>query len=350
MRKGILIIGIFLFLLVYSCIKHDDPDINSGNGYLKGSGVFVLNEGNYMGGNGSLSFYSFDSATIYNDLFYRINGRPLGDIPNFMTLYDDLAFIVVNNSGKIEVTDPKTLKSVKTISGLDSPRQLLVVNDKKAYVSSLWSNRIAIIDLGSHAITGHIDIRRSSEAMIIVRNKVYVSCWSSGNDIMIIDPATDSVKDSIRVGNEPESMVVDSNDKLWVLCSGGYSGQYFPELISISTLTDKTEKVFRFESKTISPTSLCISEGGDTIYFIERGIRRMSVSDTELPASYFVPASGRLFYKLEYDRQNGGLFATNAMDYQQKGFLLRINRKGEVTDSARAGIIPAAICYNRNLN
>jgi hypothetical protein len=73
----------------------------------------------------------------------------------------------------------------------------------------------------------------------------------------------------------------------------------------------------------------------------------MSISDNDLPTAFLVPASGRIFYKLSADLHNGGLFATNAMDYQQKGFLLRINSKGEITDSVRAGIIPSA--HSRNV-
>jgi len=243
-----------------------------------------------------------------------------------------------------------TLKSVKTIRELDSPRNFLVINQNKAYVTSLWSKKITVIDLNNYTVKGYIDIRRSSEAIALVQNKVYVSCWSSGDEIMVIDPVNDRVTDSIKVGNEPESMAVDKNQRLWILCTGGYTGLNYAKLICINTLTDVTEKVFQFPMKTLSPSSLCINGTGDTLYYIERGIRRMSISDTELPSAYFVPAAGRLFYKLAPDRHTKGLFATNAVDYQQNGYLLRINSKGEVTDSARAGIIPAAICYNRNLN
>jgi YVTN family beta-propeller protein len=329
-----------------SLTEQDDPYADKEHPYLKDEGVFLVNEGNFMSGNGSLSFYSFRSATIYNDLFEEINGRPLGDIPNSMLLNGDAAFIVVNNSGKIEVTNRTTLKSLKTIRELDSPRNILVVDQVKAYVTSLWSKKITIIDLASYSVSGYIDIRRSSEAITMVNNKVYVSCWASGDEIMVIDPVSNSVIDSIRVGNEPESMVTDKNQKLWILCSGGYSGEYYPELVTINTVTDAVEKVFQFPSKSVTPASLCINTTGDTIYYIEKGLKRMCISDPELPGGYFVPPSGRMFYRLSADRQNGGVFATNAVDYQQKGFLLRINSRGVVTDSARTGIIPGVVCSN----
>jgi YVTN family beta-propeller protein len=352
MKAPLLSILLIILAGLGSCSLFD-LDNNQGGidySYLQDDGIFLVNEGNFMSGNGSLSFYCTESSTIHNDLFEEINGRPLGDIPNSITLNGDLVYIVVNNSGKIEVTERSTLRSVETIRDLDSPRNILVVSVNKAYVTSLWSKRITIIDLTNYSVSGYIDIRRSSEAICMVRNKVYVSCWASGNEIMVLDPSTNKVTDSIMVGNEPESMAVDKNQRLWVLCSGGFSGQNYPRLLTINTLTDEAEKIFQFPSRSNSPASLCINTSGDTLYYIERGLRRMSILDTELPAAYFVPASGRIFYKLSPDRENGGIFATNAMDYQQKGFLMRINSKGEIIDSVRAGIIPASLCSNRILD
>jgi DNA-binding beta-propeller fold protein YncE len=340
---------LLIMAMLNACSLSDKSEDPAGPEYsfLGDDGVFLINEGNFMSGNGSLSFYSFKSDSIYNDLFEAINGRPLGDIPMSVALKEDLAYIVVNNSGKIEVINRKTLKSVNTFRDLDSPRNVLIVDEHKAYVTSLWSEKIAILDLVNFSISGYIDIRRSSEAIIMVQNKVFVSCWASGDEILVIDPLTDKLTDSVKVGHEPESMVTDKNKKLWVLCSGGYSGQYYPELVTINIQTNEIINEYQFTSKTSYPTSLCINNTEDTLYYIDQGIKRMSVSDVNVPSVYFVPASGRMFYKLSPDLQKGGLFATNVMDYQQKGYLLRINAKGVVIDSARAGIIPSAVCRNK---
>jgi hypothetical protein len=40
-----------------------------------------------------------------------------------------------------------------------------------------------------------------------------------------------------------------------------------------------------------------------------------------------------------------GLFATNVVDYQQRGYLLKINRHGMVLDSVRTEIIPGALVF-----
>jgi len=142
---------------------------------IKGDGVFIINEGNYLAGNGALSFYSYSTGKIFNNIFTLANGRPLGDVPNSMVISGNNGYIVVNNSGRIEVVEKNTLLSIKTINDLVSPRNILPVSGTKAYVSSLYSNSITIIDLLANSVSGKIDIRRSSEAMVLAGDKAYVS-------------------------------------------------------------------------------------------------------------------------------------------------------------------------------
>jgi DNA-binding beta-propeller fold protein YncE len=248
-----LFILVFLSAVVASCIKIPKISNDSKVSFLTGSGVFILNEGNFRWGNGSLSFYSYDSAKIYNDLFLNINGRPLGDVPNSMVINGDKAYIVVNNSGKIEVVNRNTLESVTTINGLISPRNIAIINSNKAYVTSIYSDSVAIINLTNNSISGYINLRRSSEAVVINRNKAFISNWMGGKEVMVINNVSNKVVDSIEVGAEPESMVIDIDNMLWVLCNGGWARNNFAELTGINTVTNLIEKEFVFPTKEASP-------------------------------------------------------------------------------------------------
>ncbi len=101
--------------------------------------------------------------------------------------HGDLAYVVVNNSGKIEVIRKSSLGSVKTIAGLISPRNIGFVNSSKAYVTSMYSDSLIIIDLFNNSIAGYINLRRSSESIVIVGDKAYASNWVGGHEIMVID-------------------------------------------------------------------------------------------------------------------------------------------------------------------
>jgi DNA-binding beta-propeller fold protein YncE len=351
MRREFLIKLLIISQVLGSCsiLDNGDPDPYSALPSLKSDGAFIINEGNFLAGNGSLSFFSNDSVKIYNDLFSELNGRPLGDIPFSMVIHDSKAYIIVNNSGKIEVLDLHTLKSIAMIRNISSPRCMLVVGQEKAYVTSLYSKEITVINLKTNTVSGKINIHRTSESMVRANNKVYVSCWTSTNKLMIIDPAADQLVDSVEVGYEPESMVLDNENKLWILCSGGYSGEHYPELLSVNTVTDKIEKRFVFSSRYSWPSSLAINETGDMLYYISGGIYRFGTSSASLPEKPFIPPKGRLFYRTAIQPVTGYIFATNAVDYQQRGYLIRFNPDGSLIDSVKADIIPGSICFKNGI-
>jgi YVTN family beta-propeller protein len=334
--------AIILFSFIVSCTKM--PEFQSGNSTYQ-EGVFIINEGNFRSGNGSLSFFSYDSMKIYNDLFYSINRRPLGDVPNSITTTLDNAYIVVNNSGKIEVIDQNTYASKATINGLISPRNMAVISDSKAYVSSIYSDSVAIIDLTDNVVSGYINIRRSTEAIAVVGGKAYVSNWMGGKEVMVINTATNRVIDSITVGIEPESMVVDMDKKLWVLCNGGWTRDNFAKLVVINTVTDKIEKTYQFPTKEASPSCIQIDGIGTTIYYLDNGVRKMDIYSSELPSTPLIPESGGVFYKIGINPANNDILVTNAIDFVRQGYVLLYKNDGTFISKNWAGINPGSMCF-----
>lgn len=339
---------IILPLILTSCLKV--PNSQNLNFTFTG-GVFIVNEGNYRGGNGSLSFYSYDSSKIFNDLFYSINGRPLGDVPNSMAIRGNNAYIVVNNSGKIEVINQVTLVSVGTITGLISPRNISFINDNKAYVSSLYSDSVAIINLTNNAISGYINLRRSSEMIAIIGNKAFISFWTEGKEIMVVNTDNDKVVDSIEVGIEPESMTFDRYGMLWVLCNGGWARQNYAELVEINTNTNYVEKTLVFPTKDASPSCLKIDGNGQTLYYIDNGVRKMDIGASEIPSATFItPESGQYFYKIGINPLNNDIFVTDAVDFAQQGYLLLYSSDGKLVSTQKAGIIPGSMYFKLVIN
>jgi YVTN family beta-propeller protein len=334
---------IFVTLILVSCTK--EPVIQPNNITI-GGGVFVLNEGNFNAGNGSLSFFSYDSLKIFNDLFYEVNGRPLGDVPNSMIINADNAYIVVNNSGKIEVVDRLTLAWKATITGLISPRNIAIVNDNKAYVSSLYSDSVAIIDLTSKSVSGYINMRRSSESIVVSGAMAYIANWIGGDEVMVINTLIDKVVDSVKVGIEPESMVIDRYRRIWVLCNGGWARENFAELDMINTFDNSVEQNFVFPSKENSPSCLQIDVFGQTLYYLENGVRQMDINSYNLPATTLISESGANFYKMAVNPANGDIFVTDVIDYLQKGFLLHYKNDGSFITKYATGIIPGSLCFN----
>ena len=339
---------LFLFSLataLISCINNEDDKSGS---FLTGNGIFIINEGNFMGGNGSLSFYSYDSLKIFNEIFINANGRPLGDVPNSMAISGERIYIAVNNSGKVEVVDRNTLESVKTITGLIAPRNISIISSTKAYVSSIYSDSLTVLDLSDNTVKGFINLRRTSEAIAVIRNKAYVSNWVGGNEVLVIDTDKDKVVDSVTVAMEPESMVIDRDKKLWVLCNGGWKREHYAELIAVNTTTNDVERRLVFPSIYSSPSCLQIDGDGSTLYYLEGGVRKLKFDAVSVPADPYIQESGHYFYKMGINPVNGDIVVTDAVDYQQKGHLLIYDSSGKLKSDELADIIPGMICFKLN--
>lgn len=344
MKKIITLICLLAFIV--SCKK--TPDYNADD-FPLGGGIFILNEGNFMGGNGSLSFYSYDSLKIFNDLFQSVNLRPLGDVPFSMTIREDRAYIVVNNSGKIEIINNTTIESVATINNLISPRNIAFINSSKAYVSSLYSDSLAVIDLFTNSVSGYINLRRTSEAIVVAGNRAYVSNWAGGHEIMVVNTLDNTVVDSIEVGIEPESMVLDRNTRLWVLCTGGWSGTEAAKLVQIDISTNSIMNTYTFPIDQSIPSSLTIDSFGQTLYYLDGGVRQMDITLDRLPNIPIIAETGATFYKLAVNPSNGDIFVTDAVDYAQKGYVMIYKNDGTFISRERAEIIPGSMCFKLRL-
>ena len=118
-RKSASISVVFISVMLTSCTKNSDdfgPQTDDNETPIAGSQrVVVLNEGNFMFGNGSVSVIDNSIEQVSNEAFKQANGYPLGDVPQSLMVHDSLGYIIVNNSGKIEVVDWADFKSVKTI-------------------------------------------------------------------------------------------------------------------------------------------------------------------------------------------------------------------------------------------
>jgi DNA-binding beta-propeller fold protein YncE len=363
--------GIFILLLFQACI--DDESIYEKNrldvdadpalkAYITNQrGLFVVNEGNFMYDNSTLSYYLIDSMKVLNNLFERVNGVPLGDVGQSMTIHNGLGYIVVNNSGKVYVIDVANFKIVGKITGLVSPRNIHLVSDTKAYITDLYAKAITIVNPQTLQITGSISVnnfetqfyQHPTEQMVQVGKRVFVNCWSYDNKLLVIDTDSDRVVDSLEVISQPKSIVVDKYNKLWVLSDGGAEGNPYsyekPGLTRIDPETMEIEKIFRFDIDD-NPLSLTMNGTNDTLFLINRHVWKMAATSAKFPDTPFIESwyKGQTtggFYTLAVDPVNSEVYIADAVDNVQHGYVYRYTSGGMPIDTFQTGIIPGAICF-----
>ena len=354
MKRTFLVMMIAISIAFVGC-KKEKKTVDTEE-FSVGKGVFILNEGTFTYANASLSFYDFDKNEVENNLFYRVNDAPIGDVGQSMTKLGDDLYIVVNNSRYIYKVDAKTIKYKKKIEGFNSPRYMLQVSDDKAYVTDIESPGFWSMNLSTNALT-FIDYGSATEAMVKVGNEVFVSNWSnyyvmgaSNNTVQVIDSETDELISEIEIAQEPNAMVVDKHNNIWVSCSGGYMPPQDPAIICIDAATHQIVKRFDLAEGSY-PSGLAIDGAGENIYFMNGGygtlnVYKMSIDATEIPEDPFITSASKVFYNLKVNPANGDLYITDAKNYVQNGDLLRYSADGELLGTFTLGIIPSYMLFN----
>ena len=371
--------NLFLLLalaaLLFSC-KPDQP-VNPG-AITIGSGVFVLNEGNFQFANSSLTFYDIEADTVINDLFYKVNNAPLGDVAESMALVDGKLYIVVNNSKYIYKVDANTIVCDTTkpykLGGFYSPREILFVAPDKAYVTDIVGTNIWIINPQEMKHTGTIAMGNTTEKMLRVGNELFVSNWSyyytdayshdSYHTVQVVDLNNDVKVADIEVGKEPNTMVVDKNGHVWVLCEGrSWDEEYDaegipygenPTLWEIDPMLRTAELRYEFkgpyedddEIKGVAST-LRANPAGDQFYMIYNNeVRRFDLATMSLSETFRItPEPQGLFYNMTVEPRTGELYIADAKNYMKNGTVYRYTSDGLLLASFEAGIIPSAMLF-----
>jgi hypothetical protein len=342
--------GYFLMLLllslVFNCCK-DEPKPNLVSDVKKGQGLFVVNEGTFTSGNASLYYInlSSDSLNKETDLFKLKNNRPLGDIFQSMSFINNKAWLVVNNSSKIEVINPENIASIATIKNLRSPRYSLEINTEKVYVTDLYANVIHIIDSKNYTKIGEIKCSGWTEEMIAFQNQVWVTNHHS-DYVYLINTMDDKIIDSIKVAYGGSSILKDKHDVIWVLCSGDAIKKKTGGLFGINALTKKIEKQWLFTQPDFNPIKLIQNAANDSLYYIHNGIYSLSKTANILSNNPLIPQpNGSSFYGLTIQTSTGIIFVADALDYVSQGKVSLFTPKGLLIKSYKVGVNPSGFFW-----
>ena len=335
-----------------SCKK--DQMIDNGGIVAPGNyenGYFVTNEGSFTDGIGSISFVT-DEGTVENDVFASVNSFPLGSVVQSMNIIGGNAYIVVNNSAKIEVASVADMKSVATIDVV-SPRYIAKVSAAKAYVTDWGINGVQVIDLTTNTVSTTIACGAGPEGIAVSNGFAYVcnvGGFSLDSTVTIINTTTDAVVTTLTVGDKPNSAVVDINGAVWVL-TGGYTeydaawnivSETAGNLVKIVGNTIEATYAFSVGNH---PEDLVINDAGTTLYYSDgswsKAVYSFQISDTDLSST---PVINKSSYGLGCS--NGYIYGTDAVDYTQQGWSFRYTENGSLVDSVQVGVIPGGYCFN----
>lgn len=333
-----------LLILWFTACKKEQPEPEVPTPAVPGKGVFVLNEGNFMWGNASLTYIRPDSNIVHEDVFSAVNNRPLGDVLQSAARIGDELWLIVNNSQKIERIRLGTHESVGTITGLHSPRYALEVRPGVVYVTDLYANRIHILDASGN-ITGHIPVSGWTEELLLLHNEVWV-CNAGARLVYRINPEMHQIVDSVSVGDVPRWIRSDLQGQIWVLCEGQIPpNETAGSLCRIEPSSPHSAWVRTFPNDGVHPSRLCRNTAGNTLYWLRGGVFRQTSSDSVLSTQPLIEAGSRIWYGLAVHPEDESVWLSDARDYVQKGKVYRYTAEGTETGVWEAGIIPGSFYF-----
>ena len=355
------IVAGLLALSVLSC-NTPDPEPSPYQ-----SGIYIINTGNFLDNNGSISFLPRNTTTVSTNIFNTANARTLtGSVQDYAENSGKGVILVDNSTAgqdKIEIVESNTFKSLATIKSPDveNPRYVVIAGSNKAYVSCWdatgdFSNfypkpgYVLVIDLAAHTVVKKIPVTKGADKMVVVGSEVYVGSAGGERTLTVIDTEKDELKaPGLDVGVNTNPIAVDAAGKLWAYASSA------KEMVKISTASKSVETRLKVGSSAKSPGSITLSQDKQTFYFVnsfydpadnykEKGeTYRFNISDSSIPATQFF--INRLFSGLGVDPQTGQIYAGVTPSYKQAGYVLRYQPNGTLIDSVKAEIAPSRFYF-----
>lgn len=329
---------LFLILALSACFP--DKEVPPGPAPSPGS-ILVLNEGNFQWGNASITSYDLKEGNASDgDVFSSANGRPLGDVLQSALLIDNSYWLVINNSGKIEVVDQKSFKSVKTLDQLGSPRHLCKVSPDELALTDLYSDSLSFLNIHSGAITDRIFIKGWMEEMVLIKDQLWVTNPNS-RKIYEVSLNTKRVVDSIPIGFGSFSVYADKAERLWIATRGN-KDLGIPSMIHCMDPVSKT-LLFSEDIGNEIIQDFFVDKEDRVYYLFENKLYRFDAQAPAIPDTPLYEGSAGNLYAVEYHA--GKIFLSDAIDFIQRGKVLVLDDSGEVLDMFQAGRIPNGFLF-----
>ncbi len=247
-------------------------------------GLFVVCEGVFNSNNAEISFID-NAGKVSTQVFQSVNNRPLGDIAQSLTIVDDLAFIVVNGSNKVEVVNATTFESKKTLNDekFTFPRYVAKLNDNQVLLTNgtgYGDDFVFIINSKTFEIEQEIPTGAGPNQLIVQGGKIFVANfggYGSDNSVTVINASTFAIEKTIVVGDMPASMTLDKDGNIIIICKGltRYDENFVgtpvsnSKIVKLNTTTLTAEDVYTYDRQIQNFSSNLIDYANNTLYVLD---------------------------------------------------------------------------------
>jgi YVTN family beta-propeller protein len=271
-------------------------------------------------------------------------------VGNHIVVQNGTAYIVVNNSHKVEIIETQTHKSLGTIDAGagKSPRQIVLASDTLALLTNLYDASVSVLGLVSRSVVARIPVGSNPEGIAISSGKAFVanSGFGNGNTVSVINLATLGVSGTITVADNPADVVRTSDGQIYVLCAGAYGDFNDPNddtPAKVMVIDPSSETVM--DSILIGGHAFRMSAGKDgKAYVVAEG--NIVQIDTQ-NHSVVGPFATGIHYGVGVEEESGDVYIADAKDFVTPGSILVYSPNGTKRDEHTVGLIPGRFAFNR---
>ncbi|MCU0444208.1 MAG: hypothetical protein MUE85_04765 [Microscillaceae bacterium] len=336
---------VFTFALGFTACKTEEAEPTPP------ADVWVVNEGNFNSADGSLSTYNTQTQQVNYGVFENVNGFPIAGTIQNVALFENQLFFVTNAPDKVEIARANDLTSVKRLgntfstTNFSNPYSFAAVGNK-GYVSN-WGTLqpnfsytdpyLTLIDLNNNTVSGKINRAVQPQHLLAVGQNIYIANVG-GNTISVLNTTDNQIVTDITVANLPDKMLVDKNNKLWVICRSN-------NLVRLNPANNTVEATLAIDGQGIfSNARLEINTAGDKLYWLGSGgkVFEMSITATTAPAAPLITEAQA--YGLGIDKNNQ-IFVSDHNGYVGNGEVHIYQANGTKLRSFNAGRIPSGFIF-----
>jgi DNA-binding beta-propeller fold protein YncE len=326
----------FLFLLLItaglaSCETVSEPPVD--NSVIKKPSLLVLNEGAYGASNASL-----DAIDVASDERSANIIQNLGDVGSDVEIINGKIYVVSSKSARMYVVDPAdgATKASFNFPQPASPNAIAKINDNEAIVTNLFQSRIDIIDLSTNTIKDSIKVGQGTVDIGIMNGMAYVS--AAANVVYIIDLSTKTLVDSVSVGTTPQSVIIDPTRNQVVVMSWGM----WPDGTANVSIIDASTRTVKRKADVASSIQKLVA-GDNKLYVIYSD----KVETMDLVSGIGIPFSNKGYLAGVFDEPSNELYLGSG-DYTSPGKVDVVNAStGALKRTYEAGIAPAHFAFYR---
>ncbi len=354
----------FLFLALFALLVTGCDSAGENDSGPVVDGVYVINQGNFGDGNGSVTVLEPGANLARRD---EITG--LGSILQSAALIDGRLYLMANSADRIDIFDAETLEQTGQISGIVSPRYMIAA-DGTAFVTNFYANSgnftggsVTVIDLTENEKVDVIAVGDNPEGMALVGQRLYVAnhAFGAGTTLSVIDLTTLAVQDTIDVDCDgPRFIIADSDEDVFVFCTGR---TIYDDEFNVVGETDGAVRVLDGRTgeivQRIAIDGRIGTEGpGQDAFHAGEAARIYAVKDqstvlvfdtvTNMLLSEMGPFQGDAIGSVAFDEQREILYLGRAAGFVEAGSVTVHSDGGDQVGAANAGVAPSFIVLGRN--